>query len=67
MARVVLKHPSSPSLKKTMKPPSVHYKTLFYRMVLLNIIQAISIGYLINKPKADLFLLPLIEKIKRLL
>jgi hypothetical protein len=67
MARIVLKDPRSPSLKKTMKPPSLRYKSLFYQMALLNIIQTISIVYLINKDKIDLIVLPTVKKLKQLL
>lgn len=67
MARIVLKNPNSPSLKKTIKPPSLHYKSLFYKMALLNIIQTISIVYLINKDKIDTIAIPFVKKLKQLL
>jgi hypothetical protein len=67
MARIVLKDPRSPSLKKTMKPPSLRYKSLFYQMALLNIIQTISIVYLINKDKIDPIIIPIVKKAKQLL
>lgn len=67
MARIVLKDPKSPSLKKTIKPPSLRYKSLFYKMVILNIIQTISIVYLINKDKIDTIAIPFVKKLKQLL
>jgi hypothetical protein len=67
MARIVLKDPKTPSLKKTIKPPSLHYKALFYKMALLNIIQTISIVYLINKDKIDTIAIPFVKKLKQLL
>lgn len=67
MARIVLKDPNSPSVKKTMKPPSIKYKKYFYRMVFVNFIQMISIFYLLNKQQADIVLLPIINKLKQLL
>lgn len=63
MARIVLKDPSAPSVKKTTKPPSLKYKTYFYRMVAMNIILIISVLYLINREQVDGVLLPILNNL----
>jgi len=65
MAKIVLKDPNAPSVKRTTKPPSLKYKHYFYKMVFLNLIQTASILYLMNKEKADIFILPIIQKLHK--
>jgi hypothetical protein len=63
MAKIVLKDPSSPSIKKTTKPPSTKYKAYFYRMVACNVVLLSLITYLVNKQKFDQVLTPVFNKI----
>jgi hypothetical protein len=64
MAKIILKQPGDPSLKKVTKPKSLIYLKWLKISTLLNILQSLAIVYILRKEKIDPVVLSLIEKIK---
>jgi len=67
MARVILKDPNKPSLKKTHTPLSVKYKRYLRLSIFLNILLCGGLVYVLNKPAADVLFVKLLNKIQRLM
>lgn len=67
MARVILKDPKSPSVKKTHTPRSVRYKKYLTISVFFNVLTTAGLLYVLNKQKADVLFFKLLNNIRQLM
>lgn len=67
MARVILKDPKSPSVKKTHTPRSVRYKKYLTISVFFNVLITAALFYVLNKQKVDVLFFKLLNNLRRLI
>lgn len=65
MARIVLKNPNQPSLKKTHTPVSLRYKRYLKLSIFLNFWLIKLIIYILNKPFFDAQIIKLLTNFKQ--